>query len=260
MHPSALKTAALFFTTYTGRLACAAVIDLGARDVTGSLKSVCPGRFKYTGVDLTAGKGVDVVMDDPYRLPFADESADIITCSSVFEHTEMFWLLFLEVLRVLKPSGLFYLNVPSNGVFHRYSVDCWRFYPDSGVALVNWGRRHGYKPILLEAFTGKQDEDIWNDFVSIYLKDEIYLSFYPARIIGCGVEFSNGIVDGHDIFIQPDDFPEDMAKLYSISQLAGRTGMDDAEKLRVIREIIGPSLERVKGVTLPGITRGIKRT
>ena len=30
---------------------------------------------------------------------------------------------------------LFYLNAPSNGEFHRYPVDCWRFYPDAGGAL-----------------------------------------------------------------------------------------------------------------------------
>jgi SAM-dependent methyltransferase len=71
-----------------------------------------------------------------YKLPFADGSVDVVLSSSCFEHSEFFWLLFLEILRVLRPEGLFYLNAPSNGPFHRYPVDCWRFYPDSGNALV----------------------------------------------------------------------------------------------------------------------------
>ena len=32
----------------------------------------------------------------------------------------------------------------SNGDYHSWPVDCWRFYPDSGIALINWeiGRAH----------------------------------------------------------------------------------------------------------------------
>jgi len=76
------------------------------------------------GVDVMAGRNVDVQLSDPYRLPFEDESVVVVMSSSSFEHSEMFWLLFLEVLRVLRPQGLFYLNVPSNGHFHRWPVDC----------------------------------------------------------------------------------------------------------------------------------------
>jgi SAM-dependent methyltransferase len=103
-------------------------------------------------------------------LPFEDASFDVCVCSSVLEHSEFFWLLFTEMLRILKPGGLLYLNVPSNGWVHRYPVDCWRFYPDSGIALQNWGRRTGHDVVLLESFTGTQKQDIWNDFVAIYLK------------------------------------------------------------------------------------------
>ena len=80
-----------------------------------------------------------MVLDDPYHLPLASESVDVVVSSSRFEHVEFFWLMFNEVLRVFKPDGLFYLNAPSNGEFHRYPVDCWRFYPDAAQALVNWG-------------------------------------------------------------------------------------------------------------------------
>jgi hypothetical protein len=62
--------------------------------------------------------------------------------------------MFIEIQRVLKPEGLFYLNAPSNGTYHRYPVDCWRFYPDSGVALSHWGQKNGYNTQLIESFVG----------------------------------------------------------------------------------------------------------
>jgi SAM-dependent methyltransferase len=136
MHPTALHNARLFFDTYALGCQGGTVLDIGAQDLNGSLRSVCLPELRYVGVDFVAGNGVDIVLDDPYRLPFESESVDIVVSSSCFEHSELFWVLFLEIMRVLKAPGLFYLNVPSNGPFHRHPVDCWRFYPDSGDALV----------------------------------------------------------------------------------------------------------------------------
>ena len=70
-------------------------------------------------MDFQQARGVDVVLDDPYKLPLDDASVDIVVSSSCFEHSEMFWLVFLEVMRVLKSDGLFYLNAPSAGSFHQ---------------------------------------------------------------------------------------------------------------------------------------------
>ncbi|WP_306341494.1 methyltransferase domain-containing protein [Solemya elarraichensis gill symbiont] len=126
------------------------IIEIGSQDVNGSLRSIAPPNFEYVGIDFVEGKGVDVVLDDPYTLPLESESANIILSSSCFEHSEIFWLIFLEILRVLKPKGLFYLNVPSNGRFPRYPVDCWRFYPDSGRALITWAKRTSINAALLE--------------------------------------------------------------------------------------------------------------
>jgi SAM-dependent methyltransferase len=137
---------------------------------------------------------VDVVLDDPYKLPFADQSVDVCVSTSCLEHSEFFWLLFQEVLRTLKPTGLFYLNAPSNGSFHRYPVDCWRFYPDSGIALQNWGRRVGYDCALLESFVGHQGTDEWNDFVAVFVKDRAHAARFPQRMSSRGVAFTNGLV------------------------------------------------------------------
>jgi SAM-dependent methyltransferase len=194
MHPTAMSNAKSFFETYSNAFDSSKevkVIEIGSQDVNGSLRDVCPDRFKYIGLDFQSAKGVDIVLDDPYSLPFEDDSIDIVLSSSCFEHSEMFWLVFLEVLRVLKPSGLFYLNAPSAGNFHRFPVDCWRFYPDSGKALVKWAQRNGLNSQMLESYIqlgGGQ----WQDFVGIFIKSAEQINRYPRRILDSKLDFENG--------------------------------------------------------------------
>jgi len=170
MHDTAMMYGEYFFSTYVSGSSGLKIVDIGAQDVNGSLKSVAPVNCDYVGLDFVEGKGVDVLLTDPYILPLEDSSVDVIVSSSCFEHSEFFWLTFNEALRVLKPTGLLYLNAPSNGTYHRYPVDCWRFYPDSGVALQNWGHRSGHVCALLEAFIGERKNDLWHDFVAVFVK------------------------------------------------------------------------------------------
>jgi len=201
MHKSALKYGRLFFETYCGHLlGLKKIVDVGSKDINGSLRQYAPKEVSYIGVDFEVGNGVDIVLGDPYELPFEDSSIDIVVCNSVFEHSEFFWLLFLECLRILKPEGLLYLNAPSNGFIHRYPVDSWRFYPDSGRSLVNWANKNLLSPFLLESFIGEKDgpidgEGVWNDFVAVFLKDQQFQSMYPLRIVdqqhGCFASFNS---------------------------------------------------------------------
>lgn len=117
------------------------IIDIGSYDVNGSYKPFFdrPG-WKYTGVDLAAGPNVDVVLQSPYRLPFASHSVDVIVSGQAFEHVEFFWLTWMEMARVLKPGGMIFLLAPSRGPEHRFPQDCWRFYPDAYRALAKYTR------------------------------------------------------------------------------------------------------------------------
>jgi len=153
-----------------------------------------PGQSNLHWVDFVKGNGVDVLLTDPYKLPFDDDSVDVVVSNSVFEHSEMFWVLFLEILRILKSDGLFYLNAPSNGEFHRYPVDCYRFYPDSGNGLAKWANHNGLNTAVLESYICKQRADIWNDFVCVFIKDKIHAEKYPTRILDSFRDFINGFV------------------------------------------------------------------
>lgn len=212
MHYSAMRHGKLFFDTYVKQKPKARILDLGAQDVNGSLRSLAPAGCDYVGADFIEAKGVDVVLTDAYALPFADESFDVCVSSSCFEHADFFWLAFNEVLRILKPDGLFYLNAPSNGHFHRYPVDCWRFYPDSGSALERWGRRSGYSVALLENFTGTRQHGPWNDFIGVFVKQESAALAYPDRILDSYRDFTNGMIRGREEILNFKQRAEEVRK------------------------------------------------
>jgi len=218
MHHTAIKNCKHFFETYSKSFESnrkIKIVEIGSQDVNGSLRITAPIDCEYIGVDFVEGKGVDIVLSDPYTLPFESESIDIILTSSCFEHSEMFWLVFLEILRILKPKGLCYLNAPSNGNIHRYPVDCWRFYPDSGQALITWAQRNGINAVQLESYTSSQtdvSDGFWNDFVGIFLKDKNLIADFPFRILDKKKDVLNGLVYGNDKFINQSELPEDRIK------------------------------------------------
>jgi hypothetical protein len=173
MHQTALDAGRLFFECYW-REGFDRVLDVGASDVGGSfptLRAVAPPGATYIGADMVAGGGVDFVIGDPYSYPFPDGHFDAVVSTSCWEHDPMFWLTFLEGLRVLSSRGFLYVNAPSSGTYHCYPLDHWRFYPDAGVALELWGRRMLYPVRLIESFITDQKVHSFNDCVMVFTKD-----------------------------------------------------------------------------------------
>jgi len=145
------------------------VIDIGSYDVNGSYKPMFDrDGWTYTGVDLTAGPNVDVVLSSPYRLPFASYSVDAIVSGQAFEHVEFFWLTWLEMARVLKPGGVIFLLAPSRGPEHRYPQDCWRFYPDGYRALAAYGDLEMVSVTTDWAEHAEPDSAPWGDTVGVF--------------------------------------------------------------------------------------------
>lgn len=140
MHNSSLEHMQRLVSTYLSTAQNLRIVDIGSYDVNGSYRQMFdkPG-WHYTGVDLEAGPGVDVVLGSPYRLPFGSASVDVIVSGQAFEHIEHFWMTWLEMQRVLKRGGWVFLIAPSRGPEHRYPQDCWRFYPDGYRALAKVG-------------------------------------------------------------------------------------------------------------------------
>ena len=169
MHDTAYAHGRLFFALYRAE-GVQTVVELGSQDVNGALRDHAPAGVRYIGLDVMPAKGVDVVVNPDAPLPLASGSADAVVTSSAFEHDVCFWDTFLELTRILRPGGLLYINAPSNGEFHRYPLDCWRFYPDAGVALARWAGRRGIELELLESFIGLPQAERWADFVAVFRK------------------------------------------------------------------------------------------
>jgi ubiquinone/menaquinone biosynthesis C-methylase UbiE len=161
-----MQAAKDFYAKFAGEFVEPTIVEIGSQNVNGSIREVAPPS-KYVGLDFQEAKGVDIVLQDAYSFPLPDNYADIVVTSSCFEHSEMFWLTFLEGVRILKPKGLFYINAPSTGPYHAYPVDCWRFYPDADKALQTWAKRNGYN-VNVEYKTTM--EGPWGDFVVVYRK------------------------------------------------------------------------------------------
>lgn len=196
MHPTAKENLTSFFKTYCKEEKLK-VLEIGSRSYGFNKNEYLPTNVEYIGLDLVPGGNVDVVIDDPYTYPLDSNSIDIVISTSVFEHTDFFWLSVLEIMRVLKPNGLFYMNAPSNGCIHRFPRDSWRFYPDAGMSLKDWINRNGGNSIVLESYTDYQQENhiTFNDFVCIFLKNKDFISEHPNRILYEKKTFFNGIID-----------------------------------------------------------------
>lgn len=227
MHTSALHYGKLFFNTYFEQKSHSnlIVVDIGAQNINGSLRQFSPLGSNYVGVDFVEGTGVDVVLTDPYTLPFETGTVDAVVCSSVYEHSEFFWLLFLESLRILKPNGLLYLNAPSNGKLHRYPIDAWRFYPDAAKSLTNWARHNGMYAVLLESFVGAKigdpmGEGMWNDFVAVIARDEKYISAHSKRMIDVDSSFIMAYSHGYEESSPPEGLmPDQLAMNLQANEL-----------------------------------------
>lgn len=149
------------------------ILDLGSLDVTGSYRGYFEASsWRYCGIDMAAGKNVDMVLQDPYHWrEIKSASADVVVSGQAFEHIEFFWLTMLEIARVLKPEGLCCLIAPSGGFEHRYPVDCWRFYPDGFAALARFASLDVAEVYTQHETTGYPDgSDIWQDTVLVCRK------------------------------------------------------------------------------------------
>jgi len=114
------------------------VMDLGCGDGSSAalFRSEQP-EVRWVGVDITESGTVrdvhaeSVVIFDGLRLPFADNSVQLVYTNQVFEHVRHPQALLLEIQRVLTPGGVFIGSVSQLEPYHAYSL--W-----GGYTLYGW--------------------------------------------------------------------------------------------------------------------------
>lgn len=85
------------------------------------------------------------------KLPFADETFDIVTSMNVLEHVPDYRLAIAEAVRVLKRGGILYVVAPNYAAFRReahYQVPWLPFFP-KGIAA-GYLKLLGRNPAFLE--------------------------------------------------------------------------------------------------------------
>lgn len=77
-------------------------------------------------VDIFPWEGVDVLADMS-KLPFNDQTVDLIICTSVLEHMVNTQAAIKEMHRVLKKNGKIYIDIPFVYPFHSSPGDYYRW-------------------------------------------------------------------------------------------------------------------------------------
>lgn len=117
------------------------ILDVGSRVGRGlSYRSLFKRKgWKYTGLDMSAGKNVNVVSSEPYKYPLESESFDVVISGQCMEHVPAPWLWIKELKRVCTCGGLLIIIAPWGWDEHAHPVDCWRILPDGmRFLLVEW--------------------------------------------------------------------------------------------------------------------------
>jgi len=177
MHYTALKSGEAFAQTYGGSNKIA--VDIGGQDVNGSLRTFFTSLgMKFICVDMVEHPSVDVIVKPGDKLPFDNASIDLIVSTSCFEHDPCFWLTFREMARIIKLDGFIYINAPTNGQYHCYPGDNWRFYSDAGQALAYWSgvqmsTEEVFPVRVVEIFNIVPKIDVWNDFICVWQRTNV---------------------------------------------------------------------------------------
>jgi SAM-dependent methyltransferase len=197
--------------------------------------------YKYVGVDHVAGPNVDLVVKMDTDLPYLADTFDVIISSSAFEHDQMFWVTFLDMMRVLKPNGMLFLQAPSQGIEHRTPTDNWRFYRDAPFALAKWARRNGYKVDVATSYIhdSKETRKIsnWNDHTMIFWK----------HCENCNVaQSSSNIKDNWNIFGEAfEEYQINPLYVFAYFDVTNHTLFEHNELITPSKELVQSELEFV---------------
>lgn len=89
------------------------VLDVGSLDINGNnqfLFEYC----QYIGIDLAPGRNVDFVTKG-HELALPDESFDVVVSTECFEHDQYYGRTLQNIVRMLKPGGLFFFSCATSG-------------------------------------------------------------------------------------------------------------------------------------------------
>ncbi|MBS3144869.1 HAD-IIIC family phosphatase [Candidatus Woesearchaeota archaeon] len=137
------------------------IINLGSArgEVLGHLQKDAKDEFykfiknyniQYTKLDLDSYPEEDNLVGNAENMKsiIKEESQDLVIAIELLEHTESYWNVINEMIRVCKVGGYIFVTVPSyNYPKHEYPIDKWRIGPKT---LSNFFPSTHFKVINLE--------------------------------------------------------------------------------------------------------------
>lgn len=127
------------FLSLTAQSPSPAILEIGSRNVMGlTRRGLFPHCNDYTGFDVLAGEGVDIV-GDAHKLSESCPAGqyDFVFSISVFEHLLSPWKVVLEINKVMKQGGYVFLSTHPVWPAHELPWDFWRFQENGFHALFN---------------------------------------------------------------------------------------------------------------------------
>jgi hypothetical protein len=98
-----------------------AVLDIGGRDINGTVRSLFPNATVYTVLDIADGPNVDIVADAATWIP--DREYDVVVCCEVFEHTAVWPAICRTAHQTCVTGGRFITTMAGPGRAPHSAVD-----------------------------------------------------------------------------------------------------------------------------------------
>lgn len=89
------------------------VLDVGSLDINGNNRYLF-ANCEYTGIDVGPGRNVDVVSTG-HEFAAEDGAYDAIVSTECFEHDMHYRLTLKNIVRMLKPGGIFLFTCATTG-------------------------------------------------------------------------------------------------------------------------------------------------
>ena len=125
MHPAALQFVTAAHHTHGP---FARVVEVGSRDINGSVRHVFEDATSYVGIDLADGPGVDLVADARDVEP--EYPVDCVVCCEVLEHDAGWEDTVVHVARWLRPGGYLIVTCAGPGRRPHSAIDGgWVLHP-----------------------------------------------------------------------------------------------------------------------------------
>lgn len=131
-----VKTAKKDFIKKPGR-----VLEIGSKDITGSVRKYFEDATEYIGTDMERGFGVDVIIDSHNLLKkFKAGAFDIVLCHEMLEHDNAPWITIPIMQKLVKKGGIMIVSTPTFGFpLHRHPKDYFRYGEDAYREIIFQG-------------------------------------------------------------------------------------------------------------------------